>query len=127
MVNTFANWNYAKLDPPEAVFAKEVLNKKKSNIMDDILGVERSNTVSQASNHLNISNLSNQQNGKSKKSVISFKSMDGSSHHSMNDAVKNRRRVAMIPNDFKKIVADENIQNTKIFQTLRKKESHPVG
>jgi hypothetical protein len=33
---SFTHWNFSKIDPPSANFAKEVLNNTKSNIVDEI-------------------------------------------------------------------------------------------
>jgi hypothetical protein len=30
------SWNFAKIDPPGAVFAKEVLNNKQNNIIEEL-------------------------------------------------------------------------------------------
>ena len=133
--NSFLSWNYKKLDPPEAVFAKEVLNKKKTNIIEDILNNESIITIAEANNP-STTTISNMSLNKSKKSTISMQSLNESQTNFSMNSMPNRqrqgagrhRRAAVVLSDLKKIAQDEkNIKTTRFFQSLRKKESHPAG
>jgi hypothetical protein len=131
--NSFLSWNYKKLDPPEAVFAKEVLNKKKTNIIEDILNGESINAIVDANNPAPNA-TSNMSINNSKKSTVSSHSLNESQTNVSMNSLSNRkgagrqRRAAVVLSDLKKIAQDEkNIKTTGFFQSLRKKESHPAG
>jgi len=108
----YTSWNLAKLDPPAAVFAKEVLNNKQNNIIEDIKNI----------------GTAYQNNFSSNKSRVSDFSSMIDSKKSSNASTQRRRRFAIIAED----ISEENesykeIRKTNFFRNSLKKESHPAG
>lgn len=112
---SFADWNFPALDPPTAVFAQQVLDKKnENNVVNEIEKLGTSYYFQESSSNF----------AAAPSSTTDKKS-------SMNsDKRLSRRRGALLPTDIEDIVSKKSssvVLGRKIFQSAQQDESHPIG
>ena len=118
---SYSNWNFKIIDPPSAVFAKQVLNNEKgqTNIIEDIM---------------NLGTTYQKLTFASKPSVMghhSRMSSETSGRRSKNSSEKSaisKRRSAMVTSDLSDIseVAQKQAKTERFFKAAAKKPSHPA-
>ena len=112
---SFADWNFPALDPPTAVFAQQVLDKKnENNVVNEIEKLGTSYYFQQSSSNFAAAPSSTTDK---KSSMSSEKRLS-------------RRRGALLPTDIEDIVSKKSssvVLGRKIFQSAQQDESHPIG